>query len=417
MGRVTLATNDEDLRLDLMGLLAGAGLPVSCAASWEGLLAGVASPHCALALIDARLPGLEPDLLETVSRSLEHAPQLRTLRGPAGSLGQAPSRHQDLLRLARKATRAGIDAELRKELRLLGAGGNTFTVLGQLAAGAFPIGIQGERGSGKERLAHALHKISGDEGAFLLVERESLSWVPPEGPPGTVYVERLDERDPEAVAALVQQVRESGWRLTAGSRKATPTVTERGTWNHLRLLPLRERPDELRTLARLYLDRYRRQLGLPRRRFHRSLWALILSHRWPGNARELETFVVQALTSTQATVSRAEELPEPVRRLVDPAPDTHALDLARRYPRPAVRRRRGVRFLRAIFVRGRREGWVRIRVGEGRDARGGFAGVGGGGGPRTLVARRCPVRRHRGWGHFPAGSCHAVRSDPCRAAP
>ena len=328
MGRVTLATDDEDLRADLVDLLAGAGLPVTSAASWEGLLASVASPRCALALVDSRLPGLVPELLQTMAASCSHGPELRALRGPAAPLAQAPSRHQDLLRLARKVTRAGIDAELRNELRLLGAGGSTFVILGRLAAGTFPVLIQGERGSGKERLARALHQISGDPGPFRVQDLDAPPWSDPGTEPGTIYVERVDERLPEAVDALSHQVRRAGWRFLVGSRRAVPDLVGRGTWNHLHLVPLRERPEELRRLTRLYLDRYRRQLGLPRRRFQRSLWALVLSHRWPGNARELETFVVQALTGTQDSVIRAEALPESVRRLVDPAPDAQAMDLA-----------------------------------------------------------------------------------------
>jgi DNA-binding NtrC family response regulator len=327
MGRVTVATTDEDLRRSLVALLTGAGLPVDSAASWEGLLGRASSPRCTLVLVDARLPKLVPDLLAALVNSLAHQPQIRVLKGAAGSLAHAPTRQQDLLRLARKTTKSGIDGDRRKELRLLGVGSETFVVLGRLAAASFPILIQGERGLGKQRLAWALHQISGDEGPFQVLD-DNLDWEPEDGPAGTVYVDRLDEREPSEITELSRRTRANAWRLTAGARRPAPAITDQRTWNHLKLIPQRDRPEELRALTLHYLDRYRRQLGLPRRRFHRSLWALVMSYRWPGNARELETFVVQTLTSTRDSVIRADALPEPVRRLVDPAPDTHVLDLA-----------------------------------------------------------------------------------------
>ncbi len=327
MGRVTVATADDRLRQDLVGLLASAGLPVESAANWEGLLGRLASPRCTLGVVDVRLPGLAPELLQAFVASLPHQPQIRTVKGTAGELTAAPIRHQDLLRLARRITRAGIDKDLRKELRLLGAGGDTFEVLGRLAAGSIPVLVQGERGSGKERLARALHQISGDDGPFEVLG-DDLAWEPEDGPPGTIYVDQAADRDISEISSLASRALASGWRLIAGSRRAAPDVMEQRRWSLLHLTPLRERPEELRSLTHHYLDRYRRRLGLPRRRFHRSLWALVMSHRWPGNARELETFVVQALTVSRDPVLRAEDLPEAVRRLVEPAPETHVLDLA-----------------------------------------------------------------------------------------
>jgi DNA-binding NtrC family response regulator len=82
--------------------------------------------------------------------------------------------------------------------------------------------------------------------------------------------------------------------------------------------PLRKRPDDLRALTLMYVNKYRRRLGLPRRRIHRSLWALILSYRWYGNSQELEHFVVQVVTSVEGATLSAEALPPSVRRLVEP---------------------------------------------------------------------------------------------------
>ena len=53
---------------------------------------------------------------------------------------------------------------------------------------------------------------------------------------------------------------------------------------------------------------------------------MIRAHRWPGNALELETFVVQALASTRGPIVAAEKLPARVRVLVQPRTDGRFLE-------------------------------------------------------------------------------------------
>ncbi|MCP4808405.1 MAG: hypothetical protein GY913_06145 [Proteobacteria bacterium] len=301
MARVVVVTDNEELRLTMRESLVRSGHAVRTAGDWDGLVRELSSPACRLMLVDGRLPGLLPEPLAGLAASLSHAPQVRTIRAPAPPLVAITSERIQLLanRLVGRLAR-----EDRRELRLLGLGRDTFRVLDIAGAAELPVLIVGEQGTGKKRVARALHARSGSGGPLVAVS------AVPEGPAGTLYVPEAGQRDLESLAEACQ---ETGWRLCAGSRVhlALPT------WRHVALAPLRARPDELRRLVNLYLERYRARLGLPRRRFDRALWRLVRAHRWPGNARELEGFVVQALTSTRGDVVRASALPPRVRALVD----------------------------------------------------------------------------------------------------
>jgi len=68
----------------------------------------------------------------------------------------------------------------------------------------------------------------------------------------------------------------------------------------------------------LYLDAYVAQLALGPKRFDADLWSHLSAHSWPGNQRELEAFVVRALTSAQQPTVSWGRLPPSVQALLDP---------------------------------------------------------------------------------------------------
>jgi two-component system, NtrC family, response regulator HydG len=57
---------------------------------------------------------------------------------------------------------------------------------------------------------------------------------------------------------------------------------------HLRIPPLRERPEDVRVLARHFLDRFAARFGVPSLRVPDALFDRLAAHAWPGNVRELE---------------------------------------------------------------------------------------------------------------------------------
>ncbi|HET7825606.1 MAG TPA: sigma-54 dependent transcriptional regulator [Anaeromyxobacter sp.] len=64
----------------------------------------------------------------------------------------------------------------------------------------------------------------------------------------------------------------------------------------LRLPPLRERPEDVKVLARHFLDRYAVRFGVPSLRVPDALLDRLAAHPWPGNVRELEN-AIEALVA------------------------------------------------------------------------------------------------------------------------
>jgi DNA-binding NtrC family response regulator len=60
---------------------------------------------------------------------------------------------------------------------------------------------------------------------------------------------------------------------------------------HLRIPPLRERPEDVRVLARTFLDRYGERFGVSPLRVPEALFERLAAHAWPGNVRELENAI------------------------------------------------------------------------------------------------------------------------------
>ncbi|MFO0007629.1 MAG: helix-turn-helix domain-containing protein [bacterium] len=63
----------------------------------------------------------------------------------------------------------------------------------------------------------------------------------------------------------------------------------------IQLPPLRDRPGDLLPLANALLQRIGREMGRPGLRLSESSVEVVLTHRWPGNARELGNALERAV--------------------------------------------------------------------------------------------------------------------------
>lgn len=316
---LVLATADDPLRASLVEELAREGLPCAVAPTWSALLGAVVAPDTRLVLVDPALPALDAPLLAALAEGLDHRPRLRRLggTGPA-ELPRLAATPRAVLGLARRMLGpAGLGPEERRQLRWLGLGADPLPVVARLAAVDLPLLFLGEPGTGKERVARAVHRFERPGAPFVTVPAGG-RWERREGV-GTVYLESLRGRDPRELRAFARELGAAGWRLMAGSRggEAPPGVT----WHVVPLPPLRERPGELVELARHYLDEHSRRLGLGRRAFDKAFVAELQSWRWPQNHRELEGFVVAALTTLPGPTLRGADLPDALRGRLRPAED------------------------------------------------------------------------------------------------
>jgi DNA-binding NtrC family response regulator len=77
---------------------------------------------------------------------------------------------------------------------------------------------------------------------------------------------------------------------------------------YLYLPPLRARPEDIPLLAQHFLTRYSRELARPAGGFAPEALDRLLAHPWPGNARELENTIKQALLTCRGYLIIAEDL-------------------------------------------------------------------------------------------------------------
>lgn len=310
---IILASARDELRNSTIGPLLEAGLAAASVADWSALCRAATDPEVPLLLVDPELPSLDPALLAGLSRSLAHGPTVVVVGEARPPLARVAATPLALTRLARRVTqRARLSAAVRRDLRFAGLGPKPLGTLASLASRLDPVLLVGERGTGKERIAATIHALAGRRGPMRVLPPEQALELG--GAPGSVYLVSPARRP--SLRAEVKAARAAGWAVIAGSRRPEPPAGVE--WVELHLPPLRERPEALRGLATTYLEAHAARLGLPRRSFDKALWAAIMAHRWPENGRELESFVVAALTAMDEPVLRAREMPASVAARLQP---------------------------------------------------------------------------------------------------
>lgn len=191
------------------------------------------------------------------------------------------------------------------------------SALRQAATASLPVVFRGEAGSGRGRCARRLHTLRQPTAPYLSLAAATLG---PEGPDprtlkllegGSLLLTGLEHLSASAVDALARAMEgEPGQRiawmgsLDAGGRLA-PSIAQRLGSLELRVPPLRERREDLLTLARLLLDQAARREGRPSPWLERSAERQLLTHDWPGNVRELEVLVGRTLISAQGQAIRS----------------------------------------------------------------------------------------------------------------
>ncbi len=76
--------------------------------------------------------------------------------------------------------------------------------------------------------------------------------------------------------------------------------------------PLRERKEDIISLAWFFLNKLTSQMGLDSLKFSEKALTILDLHIWPGNARELENAVEYALNMSQETMIEPNDLPESI---------------------------------------------------------------------------------------------------------
>jgi DNA-binding NtrC family response regulator len=212
---------------------------------------------------------------------------------------------------------------------------------GKVARGDVPVMILGESGVGKEVLARWLHARSPRAaGPFLAVNcaalpRELLEselfgiekgvatgvearpGLLERGSGGTVFLDEVGDMAAETQAKVLRVLEnpvlfrvggrtplQIDVRFLAATNRDLETLVEEGGFRRdlyhrlaafeVRLLPLRERREEIPALASRFLYRELAKSGAPSPGITRAALGVLVRHSWPGNVRELQNEIAKA---------------------------------------------------------------------------------------------------------------------------
>ncbi|MBJ6143154.1 sigma 54-interacting transcriptional regulator [Hymenobacter sp. BT559] len=219
--------------------------------------------------------------------------------------------------------------------------------IAQVAGTDATVLITGETGTGKEVVARALHQASPragralvkincaalpaqlieselfghEKGAFTgAVERRIGKFELADG--GTIFLDEVGELPLDLQAKLLRVLQEREFERLGGNRvlhtdarvlAATNRVLEdevragrfradlyyRLNVFPIHLLPLRERPQDIAPLVQHYLGSLSKRFARPARPIRPADMAALLAYPWPGNIRELEHVLEQAIIVSQ----------------------------------------------------------------------------------------------------------------------
>ena len=226
---------------------------------------------------------------------------------------------------------------------------DVYKVVERVAESRATVLIRGESGTGKELIARALHynspraakpfvavscaalpetlleselfgheknaftgAVAAKPGRFELANTGSLFLDEIGDIPATVQIKMLrvlQEWEFERIGAT-KSVKVDVRLITATNQDLEKCVEE-GTFRadlyyrlniiSIYLPPLRDRPEDIPTLAERFLDKYCKQNGRKIKSVDAQVWDMLQAYRWPGNVRELENVIERSVVLSERT--------------------------------------------------------------------------------------------------------------------
>jgi transcriptional regulator with PAS, ATPase and Fis domain len=220
------------------------------------------------------------------------------------------------------------------------------------AAGAnSTVLIQGETGTGKELVAHALHQESRrslypfvklncaaipqelieselfgyDEGAFTGARKRGKKGKFELADKGTLFLDEISQLSMAAQAKLLRVLQEKeieriggaepihvDVRIVAATNDNLEDMIKQGTFRAdlyyrlnvipIKVAPLRERSSDIPLLVKRFMEKYGDQAGLGTVTIDPDAMALLMEYKWPGNIRELEHAIERAINLCSCTI-------------------------------------------------------------------------------------------------------------------
>ena len=227
-----------------------------------------------------------------------------------------------------------------------------------IAPTSLPVLITGETGVGKELIARAIHSLSQRRGSFVPVNVAGLDdtlfadtlfghlkgaytgaesareGMVAKGEEGTLFLDEIGDLAPESQIKLLRLLQEREYYPLGTDRpRATSArfifatnidiaketrfrkdLLYRLRSHHIRIPPLRERTGDLPALVDHFLDKASQAVGKKRPTVPRELLPLLQGYSFPGNIRELEGLIFDAVVRHQSRMLSRSQLSQRNRR-------------------------------------------------------------------------------------------------------
>jgi DNA-binding NtrC family response regulator len=218
-----------------------------------------------------------------------------------------------------------------------------FRYAASIASTAQPVLIQGETGVGKELIARAIHRLSGLKGKFIAVNAAGLddtvfsdtlfghakgaftgadtvrAGLIEQADGGTLFLDEIGDLTPASQVKLLRLLqegeyfalgsdppRQSNARIITATNQHLPTLLKEGRFrkdlnyrlqtHRIDIPPLRERIGDVPLLLDHFVATAARQLKKPKPETPETLGSMLTTYGFPGNVRELESMVFDALS-------------------------------------------------------------------------------------------------------------------------
>jgi DNA-binding NtrC family response regulator len=242
-----------------------------------------------------------------------------------------------------------------------------YKAIGRVADQTFPVLITGESGTGKELVARAIYQhgprakapflalncaaipetlleselFGHEKGAFTGADRRRIGRFE-QANGGTLLLDEIGDMPLAAQAKVLRVLQEQAFERLGGSetirtdvRLIAATHRDLKAWSAegrfrldlyyrlgvftIHLPPLRERGDDLELLVQFYLRRFSRDLGREVREVAPEALERLYACSWPGNLRELQSVLKQAILRSRGPVLLPDFLPELLETPGEPA--------------------------------------------------------------------------------------------------
>lgn len=235
-----------------------------------------------------------------------------------------------------------------------------FRIVSKIAATTSTVLIVGESGTGKELVARAIHEHSQrrdkpflaincaaipdtlieselfghEKGSFTGASaREMGIFEAANG--GTVFLDEIGEMNVSMQAKLLRAIQEKEIRRVGGkvnipldvriisaTNKELEQEIRRGGFREdlfyrlnvirINLPPLRDRGNDIKTLAEFFVMKYSESTGIAVDGISRPALKLLMNYTWPGNVRQLESVIERSVLMAESSIIEPADLPSEI---------------------------------------------------------------------------------------------------------